>query len=228
MRVSFICCVHLEHDINLWGLIYLNIVFFCLKLARFIPGTSILLMSTIIFSAIGSSCLFVCNRINPFHLSNLFSVLYSTDIALGTTSPHHSTTPMSNHHQAYQRTPRGSRSGRSSVRHEDEAPGENLLIGGDKIPFVDSADEEEDTGKTFGGSAAAGSRGTIGNGDSSGNSSDSEDGDSDDVMTESQENLALAYVNRYRMPSLAERRNQDKLTVTIEHERKPTAEGRIM
>uniref|UniRef100_A0A8D8PBP7 (northern house mosquito) hypothetical protein n=1 Tax=Culex pipiens TaxID=7175 RepID=A0A8D8PBP7_CULPI len=123
---------------------------------------------------------------------------------------------MSNHHQAYQRTPRGSRSGRSSIRHEDEAPGENLLIGGDKIPFVDSADEEED-------SSAGGSRGTIGNGDSSGNSSDSEDGD---VMTESQENLALAYVNRYRMPSLAERRNQDKLTVTIEHERKPTADAR--
>ncbi|KAL9697493.1 hypothetical protein quinque_000934 [Culex quinquefasciatus] len=124
---------------------------------------------------------------------------------------------MSNHHQAYQRTPRGSRSGRSSIRHEDEAPGENLLIGGDKIPFVDSADEEEGS---FGGSR--GSRGTIGNGDSSGNSSDTEDGDSDDVMTESQENLALAYVNR----SLAERRNQDKLTVTIEHERKPTADAR--
>ncbi|XP_039438826.1 uncharacterized protein LOC120420000 [Culex pipiens pallens] len=141
----------------------------------------------------------------------------------GTTSPHHSTTPMSNHHQAYQRTPRGSRSGRSSIRHEDEAPGESLLIGGDKIPFVDSADEEEGS---FGGSAAGGSRGTIGNGDSSGNSSDTEDGDSDDVMTESQENLALAYVNRYRMPSLAERRNQDKLTVTIEHERKPTADAR--
>uniref|UniRef100_A0A1Q3FZ57 Putative maltase glucoamylase n=2 Tax=Culex tarsalis TaxID=7177 RepID=A0A1Q3FZ57_CULTA len=133
---------------------------------------------------------------------------------------------MSNHnHPAYQRTPRGSQSGRSgTIRHEDEAPGENLLIGGDKIPFVDSADEEEDE-ETFSGPAAAGSRGTIGNSDSSGKASDSE-AESDDVMTESQENLALAYVNRYRMPSLAERRNQDKLTETIEHERKPTTETR--
>lgn len=78
---------------------------------------------------------------------------------------------------------------------------QHLLEEGDKIPFVDSEDEDDNDDAK---------------GDSSGNAS----GNEDDTMTESQENLAMAYVNRYRMPSLAERRNQEKLTVTIEHERK--------
>lgn len=104
----------------------------------------------------------------------------------------------------YQPKPAG-RGKASGVVHFDEVD-QHLLEEGDKIPFVDSEDEDDNDD----------ARGT-----SSGNASDNED----DTMTESQENLAMAYINRYRVPSLAERRNQEKLTVTIEHERKPQPIG---
>lgn len=122
---------------------------------------------------------------------------------------------MSHKPSGYHRPSRGSQAG-----HEEhfDTVHEHLLLEGDKIPFVDSADESDD------GSGADGGGGELVDedkaGGTSGNASDCED-DEDDVMTESQENLAMAYVNRYRMPSLAERRNQGKLTVTIENERNP-------
>lgn len=106
----------------------------------------------------------------------------------------------------YQPT-RGGRGKASGVVHFDDV-NQHLLEVGDKIPFVDSEDEDD-------------------NDDARGNSSDNTSENEDDIMTESQENLAMAYVNRFRMPSpsLAERRNQEKLTVTIEHERKPQPIG---
>lgn len=109
----------------------------------------------------------------------------------------------------YQPVPRGSGSnGRADPFNEVD---QHLLAEGDKIPFVDSEDEDEDDDRDD----------HSNRGSSGGNASD----DEDDIMTESQENLAMAYVNRYKMPSLSERRNQEKLTVTIEHEKKSSPSG---
>lgn len=112
----------------------------------------------------------------------------------------------------YQPVPRGRGSNDSSGRTVPfNEVDQRLLEEGDKIPFVDSEDEDDDDRDR--GDAQS-------NKGSSGNASD----DEDDIMTESQENLALAYVNRYKMPSLSERRNQEKLTVTIEHEKKSSGQ----
>ncbi|XP_053693350.1 myogenesis-regulating glycosidase [Sabethes cyaneus] len=121
---------------------------------------------------------------------------------------------MSHTPSGYHRPSRGSKDG-----HEEhfDTVHEHLLLEGDKIPFVDSEDESTGDSTDGGGNEPLDEDRT---GGTSGNASDCED-DEDDVMTESQENLAMAYVNRYRMPSLAERRNQGKLTVTIENERNP-------
>ncbi|XP_062563170.1 myogenesis-regulating glycosidase isoform X2 [Armigeres subalbatus] len=107
----------------------------------------------------------------------------------------------------YQPVPRGRSSGGRTAPFDEVD--QHLLEEGDKIPFVDSEDEDDvdrDDHSSEG---------------SSGNASD----DEDDIMTESQENLAMAYVNRYKAPSLSERRNQEKLTVSIENEKKSPPSG---
>ncbi|XP_058455763.1 myogenesis-regulating glycosidase isoform X1 [Malaya genurostris] len=109
------------------------------------------------------------------------------------------------------------RPSRGSRDHFDYV-NQHLLEEGDKIPYLDSADEDSEDDDDDDDDEDDDDDVGDGGGGTSGNASDSED----DVMTESQENLAMAYVNRYRMPSLAERRNQEKLTVTIENERNPS------
>uniref|UniRef100_A0A182Q2S0 Glycoside hydrolase family 31 N-terminal domain-containing protein n=1 Tax=Anopheles farauti TaxID=69004 RepID=A0A182Q2S0_9DIPT len=94
---------------------------------------------------------------------------------------------------------------RGTVRQQGHGPtgGSGVLSGKENIPFVDS-DHDDESASVDGGhlTAAISSRSTV----------DQED----DTMTESQENLAQAYAARFAGPSLAERRMQEKLTVSIE------------
>uniref|UniRef100_A0A182NR22 Glycoside hydrolase family 31 N-terminal domain-containing protein n=1 Tax=Anopheles dirus TaxID=7168 RepID=A0A182NR22_9DIPT len=94
--------------------------------------------------------------------------------------------------------PRGT-ARRQGHGHTSTRPG--VPIEKENIPFVDSDHDDQWVGDGHL-TAAISSRSTV-------------DQD-DDTMTESQENLARAYATRHVGPSLAERRMQEKLTVSIE------------
>lgn len=91
--------------------------------------------------------------------------------------------------------------GQHVTSEEDQQAKRTRPIEGEMIPYVDSDYENDHAGYDR-------SSATI--------SSSSMGGHEDDTMTESQEDLALAYVHRNAGPTLSERRMQDKLIVFID------------